>query len=121
MLSGWGPFANSSPAEHFLPTLLGHAAMGAVALLIWWLLFFVAPQSPPAVVTLGVFVLLSVVRLYTMDFAHLLVGVAGLPLSPARFALSLVVTVPLFAITGVLTELLQRSRRARRRIVQATQ
>lgn len=121
MLSGWGPFANSSPAEHFLPTLLGHAAMGAVALLMWWLLFFVPPQSPPAVVTLGVFVLLSVVRLYTMDFAYLLVGVAGLPLSPARFALSLVVTVPLFAITGVLTELLQRSRRARRRIVQAKQ
>ncbi len=119
MLSGWGPHANPEYQGHFLPTVLGHVAMGAMALLLWWLLFFLPAQPPPAFVTMSLFVLLAVVRIYAVDYAYLLVGVPTVPLSPARFALSIVITVPLFAVTGVLTELLQRSRRARRRIDQA--
>ncbi|AVG23722.1 sensor histidine kinase [Pontimonas salivibrio] len=119
MLSGWGPYANPQYEGHFLPTLLGHAAMGAVALLLWWLLFFLPVKPPPALITTSVFVLLAVVRIYAVDYAYLLVGVPTVPLSPSRFALSIVFVVPLFALTGVLVELLQRSRVARRRIDQA--
>lgn len=119
LLSGWGPYAEPDHNGHFLPNLLGHVAVGVLALLLWWLLFFLPAQSPPAAMTLAVFVLLGVVRIYAIDLAYRVVGLPALGASSSRFALSIALTVALFSLIGVLTELIQRSRRARRRLEQA--
>ncbi|MEX2441606.1 MAG: hypothetical protein WD400_03065, partial [Pontimonas sp.] len=119
MMSGWGPHANPDNDAHFLPTLLAHFALAVCALLIWWLLFFLPSKPPPAAVTMALFVILAVFRIFAIDYSYAVVGVEPLPMSPARLALSIVFVAPLFALTGVLTELLRRSRRARLRINQA--
>lgn len=119
MISGWGPFADPTADLHFLPNLLAHVLLAGVALLMWWLLYFLPQQPPPAVVTLGLFVALAIVRIYAVDFSYLLVGVEPLEATPVRLALSIGLSVPLLALTGVVTELLQQSRSARRRIDQA--
>lgn len=119
MLSGWGPYSDPHYEGHFLPAMLGHALVAVVALLLWWLLFFLPASSPPAPVTLGLFVALAIVRIYAIDYAYFVVGGPTLAVTPARMALSIVLTVPLFAVAGMLGELMQQSRRARRRIDEA--
>ena len=121
MLSGWGPLRDDSAATHLLPTVLAHATLAVVTLLIWWLAYLRPQRTPAAWVTLVFFAFIGVIRIPLIDAFYLMVGVEPLDAQPARLALSAVLVIELFVVMGVVVELVSRSTHARRELTRAEQ